>query len=1087
MAIRRFHLSSFAFALAGLAFAFPLTGFAAPSGSTFSTSSDALQWRLIGPFRGGWGTMAQGVPDQPNVYYFSSAGGGVWKTIDAGRTWQSLGDDLPASAMGALAIAPSNPDVIYLGSGQVASRWDIQSGNGVYKSTDGGKSWHSAGLQDTKYIGKILVDPNDPDTVLVGALGHYFGPNPQRGVFRSSDGGKTWQQTLTINGDTGVVDLARDPSNANVIYAAAWQVRNYPWLSYFQPNAGPGSGLYKSTDDGKTWTRISGNGWPTGDLGRIGITAASGNRVYAVVDAAPASGNVPHASSKDQGGLYVSNDAGTHWQLVSQEDWLENDYFSRITVDPRNPDVVYSAGQSIRESRDGGKSWDIIKGAPGGDDYHYVWINPQHPDHIITASDQGVVITVDGGKTWSSWYNQPTGQFYHLAADNRFPYWVYSGQQDSGTVGIASRSDFGALSFRDWHPVGGDERDYDVPDPIDATIVYGTGLGGRISRFDAITGQVANVSPWPIASYGARPTTTKYRYGWITPLVATRNHQNQSVLYFGAQVLFRSTDRGDHWNVISPDLTGQKQDAKNCDGNLAIADARACGYGVIYSIAVSPRDDNEIWTGSDSGVIENTRDGGAHWNDVTPQGIPTMTKISSLDVSALQPGTAYAAADNHRHDDFAPHVWRTHDFGKTWQQVDNGLPAGHYVSVVRADPVRAGLLYAGTDAGAFVSFDDGDHWQPLQLNLPTAWVRDLLVHGNDLIAATQGRAIWILDDLSPLRQWNAGIAAQPLHLFKPADALRVHANNNKDTPLPPETPLGKNPPNGAIIDYSLGANTRGPVTIDILDASGKLVRHYASDAKPEEVHAERYFDADWIKPEPMPSATPGLHRFVWNLRYPRPRAASYDYSIAAVFGEDTPTSPQGAFVLPGQYTVVLKADGKEQREPLTVNMDPRVHTSAVDLQAALAFSQDVGAALDQAYIGYAQQNAVQQQLGELDTKLADQHANKALHDELQAVQSRLQPDENAKLYQDTAFGTLSGQLAALESDAESADTAPTTAQKAVLASANDRLHTANQQWQTLQAGELAKLDADLEAAGMQPVNVPPPDKLNTGEQDQDLP
>ncbi|HEX6614535.1 MAG TPA: hypothetical protein VF022_11780, partial [Rhodanobacteraceae bacterium] len=435
-------------------------------------------------------------------------------------------------------------------------------------------------------------------------------------------------------------------------------------------------------------------------------------------------------------------------------------------------------------------------------------------------------------------------------------------------------------------------------------------------------------------------------------------------------------------------------------------------------------------------------------------------------------------------DDFAPHVWRTHDFGKTWTETDNGLPAGHYVSVVRADPVRAGLLYAGTDAGAFVSFDDGTHWQPLQLNLPTVWVRDLLVHDNDLIAATQGRAIWILDDLSPLRQWNANIASQPQHLFKPADALRVHANNNKDTPLPPETPLGKNPPNGAIIDYSLGANSHGPVTIDILDSSGKLVRHFASDARPEEARAERYFDADWIKPQPMPSATPGLHRFVWNLRYPRPRAASYDYSIAAVFGEDTPTAPAGAFVLPGQYTVVLRADGREQRQPLTVKMDPRVHTSQADLQTALKFSQDVGASLDRAYVGYSQQESVKQQLAALDKQLAGQPSHKHLLDEVRAVQEALQGDESAKLDATTSFGDLSGQLAALEGDAESADTAPTAAQQQVLAGANARLKTAQLRWQALQSGELAKLNADLGAAGIHPVAVPASDELDAGEPDR---
>lgn len=1062
----------------GIAIAVPL--FAATTANT-RAFGDSLQWRLLGPFRGGWGTMAQGIPDRPNVYYFGAAGGGVWKTVDAGRTWQSLGDDLPAAAVGAIAVAPSNPNTIYVGTGQVEARYDVAAGSGVFVSRDGGKSWQDAGLTATKNIGKILVAPSDPNTVLVGALGHYFGPNHERGVFRSTDGGRTWKQTLYIDDNTGVVDLAADPSNPNVIYAAAWQVRNYPWMSYFQPNAGPGSGVYKSTDGGATWKRLGGNGWPSGDLGRIGLAATTGNRIYAVVDAAPASGNVPHAASENPGGLYRSDDGGTNWQRVSSEGWLENDYFSRINVDPHNADVVYSAGQSIRRSTDGGKTWTIIKGAPGGDDYHYVWINPDHPDHMITASDQGVVVTVDGGKTWSDWYNQPTGQFYHLAADTRFPYWVYSGQQDSGTVGIASRSDYGALSFRDWHPVGGDERDYDVPDPIDPLIVYGSGLGGRVSRFDARTGQVANVSPWPIASYGARPTTTRYRYTWITPLLAVRDHAGQSVLYLGAQVLFRSTDRGEHWNAISPDLTGQQTGAKNCDGKVAIADARACGYGVIFSIAPSPRDDNEIWTGSDSGLIELTRDGGAHWNDVTPKDLPEWHKIASLDVSALQPGTAYAADDGHRHDDFSPHVWRTRDYGKSWQQVNNGLPRDHFVDVVRTDPKRAGLLYAGTDTGVYVSFDDGEHWQSLQQNLPTAWVRDLLVHDNDLIVATQGRAIWVLDDLSALRQWNATLASQPLHLFKPADALRVHADNNKDTPPPPETPLGKNPPAGAIIDYSLGPNTRGAVTIDILDANGKLIRHYASDAKPEDARAERYFDEDWLKPVPLPATTAGMHRFVWNLRYPRPRAASYDYSIAAVFGEDTPTAPQGASVLPGTYTVVLKANGREQRQTFNVAMDPRVHTSPADLRAALAFSQSVDAALGRAYIGYAEQKAVTKQLDALDKQMAEQPARKALRDEMQALQTKLQGDDNAKLDDKLGFADISGVLASLEADAESADTLPSSGQQQVLQNATDRLQKAQTQWQALRDGDLAHLDADLKAAGLAPLAIPPPDKLDAGE------
>ncbi|HEX5961439.1 MAG TPA: hypothetical protein VFY97_09375 [Rhodanobacteraceae bacterium] len=1070
MSTRRLHAFS---ALAGVVLSF--AALAQPSTSPFAGD---LHWRLLGPFRAGWSTMAEGVPEKPNTFYFVGAGSGVWKTDNAGRTWESLGDALPASAMGALAIAPSDPEVIYLGSGQVAARWDIQSGNGVYKSTDGGRTWRHVGLTDTKYIGRILVDPKNPGTVLVGALGHYFGPNHERGVFRSTDGGKTWKQTLHINDDTGVVDLARDPRHPAVVYAAAWQVRNYPWLSYFKPNDGPGSGIYKSSDDGRTWQRLDGKGWPSGDLGRIGLAVAGNGRVYAAVDASAASGNVPHATAKDEGGLYVSDDGGANWKRASGESWLENDYFGRITVDPRNPDVVYASGQSIRKSTDGGKTWHVFKGAPGGDDYHFVWINPLHPGHMIAAVDQGTTVSVDGGKTWSSWYNQPTAQVYHLAADDQFPYWVYSGQQDSGTIGIASRSDYGAITYRDWHPVGGDERDYDVPDPNDPMIVYGTGLGGRISRFDTRTGQVANVSPWPIMSYGAKPDTAKYRYTWITPLVATKDKSGGTELLFGAQVLFRSSDRGDHWQVISPDLTGQPKDAKGCAGDPSVAEARACGYGVIYSIAVAPGNSEEIWTGSDSGMIYYTRNGGAHWNDVTPQGIATMTKISSLDVSALDPCTVYAAADNHRNDDFAPHAWRTHDCGKTWTEADNGLPKDHYVSVVRADPVRKGLLYAGTDAGAYVSFDDGDQWQSLQLNLPTAWVRDLLVHGDDLIAATQGRAIWALDDLSPLRQWNADIARVPAYLFKPADAVRVHPENNKDTPLPPGTPEGGNPPAGAIIDYALGPDTRGPVTIDILDANGRLVRHFASDEKHEPLDAFRYFEKDWwTRPPVNPPATPGLHRFVWDLHYQRPDSPSYGYSIAAVFGKDTPIVPQGPFVLPGTYRVVLKADGKVMRQSVTVTMDPRVHTSRADLQAALKFSHEVGHSLTETAIGAAQQESVEGKLDKLATKFAGDKAHAALLAEVRAAQAKMRVPEDARLDASADFDAIGGILAGVETDMESADVAPSQGQREVLANCNARLQRAITAWQSLQKNELARLDASLKAAGLPAITVPDPDNL----------
>ncbi len=681
---------------------------AIPSPAASTDVADAmlagLQWRLVGPFRGGWSTMAAGIADQPGTFYFGTAGGGVWKTTNAGATWESTSEGITDAAIGAIAIAPSNPKVLYAGAGHPEPRYDIASGNGVYKTMDGGAHWQNVGLKATRHIGAILIDPRDENTVLVGALGHIFGPSPDRGVFRTTDGGTTWKKTLFVDNQTGVSDLAADPAHPNIVFASAWTARDWPWLSYFTPIEGEGSAIYASQDAGLTWKRLNGEGWPKGKLGRIGLAVthlkSDATRIYASID------------SEEHGGLYRSDDAGAHWQKVNDAKAVSTWYESRLTVAPNDPDTLYTVGQSIHKSTDAGKTFTIFKGAPGGDDYHYVWINPKHPNHIITASDQGTVVSVDDGAHWSDWYNQPTGQFYHLATDNRFPYWIYSGQQDSGTVGIASRSDYGAISFRDWHPVGGDERDYDIPDPEDPNIVYGSGLGSRISRWDSRTGEVQNVSPWPVSAYGARPTDVKYRYTWISP-IAFSAHAPYA-FYAGTQVLFRSNDKGQHWDIISPDLTGKRDGAKHCDGDVPIANATACGYGVIYSIAPSPRSNDEIWIGTDNGRIQMTANGGKRWNDVTPKSIPAWSRIDSLDLSALEPGTAYAAVDNHRQDDFRPMAVRTHDNGKTWTKIANGLPDGHFVAVVRADPLRKGLLYAGTDAGVYVSFDDGDRWQPLQ-------------------------------------------------------------------------------------------------------------------------------------------------------------------------------------------------------------------------------------------------------------------------------------------------------------------------------------------------------------------------------------
>ncbi len=1030
-----------------------------------------LRWRLLGPFRAGWSSVAAGIPGQPDTFYFGAASGGVWKTTNAGQTWQPIFDAVPAANIGVLAIAPSNASVIYVGTGQVTSRYDLAAGNGVYKSTDAGKTWQHIGLDATRHIGAILVDAHDANTVLIGALGHYFGPNRERGVFRSEDGGKTWRQTLFIDADTGVADLRADPENPAIVYAAAWQVRNYPWLSYFQPNAGPGSGLFRSSDSGKTWTRSRGAGWPDGALGRIGLATASGGRVYAVVDAAPNGGTTHRESSHDRGGLYRSDDGGANWVLASQESWLQNDYFSSLTVDPGNRDRIYAMGQSVRRSDDAGNSWIIVKGAPGGDDYHQMWINPQDPKRMVVASDQGTVVSVDGGTHWSDWYNQPTGQFYHLAADNRFPYWVYSGQQDSGTVAIASRSDYGVLSFRDWHPVGADERDYDVPDPENADIVYGSGLGGRLSRWDARTGQVQNISPWPLSGYGQRPTDFKYHYTWITPIAVSQKWP--FALYQGAQVLFRSLDKGQTWATVSPDLSAKSPDAQHCEGDLGLAAARACGYGVIYSIGLSPRDNDEIWIGTDDGLIQTTHDGGKHWDNVTPKQIPPWAKVATIEVSPTTPGDVYAAIDNHRQDDFRPQVLRTRDAGKTWSEIVQGLPATGFVDVVRADPIKSGLLYAGTDSGVFVSFDDGEHWQSLQRNLPAAWVRDLLVHGDDLIVATQGRAIWVLDDVSPLRQHDrlGGKSARAI-LFEPAVAMRLRGSQNKDTPPPPDTALGQNPPTGAVLDYVLAHDAQN-VALEFRDAAGEVMRRFAND-EPEQVpRAERYFTDAWTQsPTPL-SAAAGAHRFVWNLRLPRPRAVHYDYSIGGVFGEDTPIVPEGMLVLPGNYQAVLTVDGHESRVPLKVAADPRVVLDATAMRDALEFSKQIDAALERDYVGYGQLRAVD---GLID-KAGEGKSDKALLAAIAKFKDASKPLLAGEGDASENFATLGEVLSSLAADIEGSDRTPTRPQRDLLAATNQRLDRAARRWDQIRAGELAQLKARFRAAGLADITVPEAEQI----------
>jgi len=1039
-----------------------------------------LRWRLVGPLRGGWATCAEGVPDAPATYYFGAAAGGVWKTDDAGITWKPIFDRESAHSVGALAVAPSDPDVIYAGTGQIQARYDIASGDGVFRSDDAGKTWRSLGLQAMRAVGRILVDPRDPNVALVAALGHIFGPNKERGLYRTADGGKTWAQVLFVNEETGGADLAADPENPDVVYASLWQVRNYPWLSYFLPAVGPGSGLYKSTDAGRTWARLQ-NGLPSKNLGRIGLAAAKGGRVWALVDAGDRPG------PENQGGLYRSDDAGASWTRVNATAGLGSSYINRVTVDPRNRDAVYVMGQSIRRSEDGGKTLQFFKGAPGGDDYHFLWVNPKRPEYMVTAADQGTVVSVNGGKSWSDWYNQPTAQLYHVETDDRFPYWIYSGQQDSGTVGAASRSDYGSLTYRDWNPVGGEERGWDVPDPEDPEIVYGTGLGGTITRWDGRTGQVRNVSPMVESTYGARPTGKGLRWTWIFPLAISPKPPH--AVYTGAQYLLRSLDKGASWQAVSPDLSGAEPGTAGCDGEITVSNARPCGFGVVFTIAISRRDDQEIWIGTDDGLIQLTRDGGKTWKNVTPKGLPVWGKVATIDLSATEPGVAYAAVDTHRLDDFTPHAYRTHDYGETWQEISAGLPQARFVTSLRADPVRRGLLYAGTDGGVSVSVDDGAHWQSLQLNLPTCWVGDLTVHGADLVIATQGRGLWVLDDVTPLRQVGRDSSAAGATLLAPADAVRVRSDMNRDTPLPADFPITPNPPAGAALDYVLAKPARS-VRLEVLTEKGETVRSFASDAPPEKLNANRYFPEGWVRPPEPPATGAGHHRFVWDLRYERPRADRYEYMIAAVWGRDTPLEPRGPLVLPGRYTVRLTVDGQRTEQPLRVTMDPRVTVAADVLSAQLDFQRrtiaSMNASVDalQAVRGFrAGLEKRREKAGTSGSAGSVADAIGQADKEAHAIESGEAMGGGGRRRGGTGgLVGVNGTLSAIVKALDLSDTPPTAAQREGYDAAKAKLDELLASWKRLSDQGLAKLNAALRAKGIEAVTA---EEMRAGEVQSD--
>ncbi|HSI73210.1 MAG TPA: hypothetical protein VK934_08530 [Fimbriimonas sp.] len=860
---------------------------------------EGLRWRCIGPHRGGRTVGATGVLGKPNVFYIGVNNGGVWKTTDYGRTWKPIFDDQPTGSIGALAVAPSRPDTIYVGSGEGLQRPDLSVGDGMYKSTDGGRTWAHLGLRDAQQIGAIIVDPRNPNRLFVAALGHPYGPNPERGVFRSLDGGKTFEKVLYKDENTGAIALQFDPQNSNTVYADLWAGRQGPWENGRWQ--GPNSGLYKSTDGGKTWRHLT-KGLPTTDqgLGRIGFCVAPSNpkRIYATVDA------------PQLGGIYLSTDAGESWERINEQRrlWGRGDDFAEIRVDPKNENIVYDANVCAYKSIDGGKTFIAWRGAPGGDDYHTVWINPDNPDIILLASDQGAIITVNGGETFSSWYNQPTAQFYHVTTDNQVPYSVYGGQQESGSVGIVSRGVDGQITFREWHPVGVEEYGYVAPDPLNPNLIY----GGKITRYDKRTGVVEDVDP-------PQARDLKARFLRTAPVIFSP--VDPHVLFFAGNYLFKTSDGAKTWETISPDLSRETTDVPASIGVYRSPDLNAMARrGVIYTVAPSYKDVNTIWAGTDDGLIHVTRDGGKNWSNVTPPVLTAWSKVSLIDAGRFDAKTAYAAINRIRLDDMTPHIYRTHDGGKTWTKIVNGLPSDP-INCVREDPERPGLLFCGSERAVYFSTDDGDHWNPLRQKMPATSIRDLVVHGNDIVVGTHGRSFWILDDIAPLRELSAPLPVGP-RLFRPSSAYLFDWNRNTDTPLPQEEPAGENPPDGAILYYALASPAK-TVTLEIFDSAGKLFRSFSSDDKPEPVNeAELQIPTYWIRPPQILSAQAGMHRFVWDLCGEPPKEGRKFFPMTAIY-RDTPALPRGPKASPGTYRVKLNADGFFMEWPITLRADPR--------------------------------------------------------------------------------------------------------------------------------------------------------------------
>ncbi|HWY70726.1 MAG TPA: hypothetical protein VNX88_18810 [Terriglobales bacterium] len=1037
----------------------------------------------MGPFRGGRVLAVSGVVGEPNTYYFGGVGGGVWKTTDGGLNWGPMSDKEKFSSVGAIAVAESDPNVIYVGTGEACIRNNILQGNGMYKSTDAGKTWHAVGLEDTRHIGRLAIHPRNPDIVFVAALGHAYGRNADRGVFRSTDGGKTWQKVLYKDDQTGAIDVVFDPSNPSVLYAALWQAYRTP---YSMVSGGAGSGLYRSADGGTTWQQVKGNGFPTGGvLGRIGVAvSAEPNRVYALVE-------------NDKGGLYRSDDGGEHWRLINDDHRFRQRawYYTHVFADPKNPDVVYILNTGSYRSIDGGKTFTQLT-TPHGDN-HGLWIDPTNPKRLINSNDGGADVSTDGGLHWTSQDNQPTAQFYHVIVDNQFPYRIYGSQQDNTSVGIASATNHFGIDRTDWNPVGGCESGYIAPYPKDANIVYAGCYDGSITEFNKELGTEREMNAWPLNPMGHGDVDLKYRFQWTAPIVISPHDPN--VIYHGAQVVLKTTDRGYHWQEISPDLTrNDKRTQQSSGGPITQDNTSAEYYGTVFTIAESPLQAGAIWAGSDDGLVHITIDGGKNWANVTPKDLPDAgngpifhySRISLIESGHFNAGTAYVAVDRHESDDWGPYAFKTTDFGKSWKRVSGDLPAGATVRAIREDPKREGLLYAATEIGVYVSFDDGAHWRSLQRNLPMSSMRDLAITDRDLVVATHGRAFWALDDITPLREYKADQANADMTLYKPSTAYRYFGGGFGGGGGGRGGNIGQNPPSGAIIYYTLktalnpekpegskegqqataateaaptatqeaaaakepgtpqanaptGAKTEAQkqestrevsgakpkeehVTVEILDAGGKVIRTFPpKQPSVTEAQSEEAGEGFSRQQPANPTGNAGLNRFVWNLRY----EDSTKVPGAILWGG----SNSGPVAVPGSYQVRLTVRGKSYTQPLEIKGDPRLQVTQADLQKQFDLLLQIRDQVSKVDDAVNQINSVKKQIDDLDKRLPKDDHGKAVRDAGKKLQQKIDPIQDA-LIQSKAKSSqdvlnypirLNNELVALAGSVSTADAAPT--------------------------------------------------------------